>query len=266
MFKLTRDLCFFDIESTGLDLLKDRIVQLALIIYPADGGKPKEHNLLFNPEMPIPKVVTDIHGITDEMVKDKPTFKEQAPWLYMLMKDADLAGYNSNRFDVPMLIEEFHRADLEFSLDKKRLIDVQTIFHKLEPRTLSAAYRFYCGKPMENAHDALYDVRATVDILKGQLDKYAGTKVETEDGKLVDSPIKNDMDVLHSFINDPGKMDSTNRFKRMPDGVVVFNFGKHQNQPVINHEQYLRWMLDSEFTAEVKGICKDLLRKMGRKV
>lgn len=261
MFTLTRDLVFFDLETTGLDILNDRIVQIALIKYPAKGGKPEEVDILVNPEMPIPASVTEIHGITDEMVAPAKTFKELAPWLYLFIGNADLAGYNSNRFDVPMLLEEFSRSEVPFSLKDRRLIDAQTIFHKMEPRTLRAAYRYYCNENLADAHNALADVRATIEVLKGQLERYVGTEVEDAEGNRFPSPIKNDMQVLHDFVNDPSKVDSMNRFKREKDGTIVFNFGKNQGKPIMENEPYLKWMLEAAFSAEVKGFIREWLNK-----
>lgn len=262
-FKLERDLVFFDVETTGLDLTKDRIIQLAMIKYPADKSKKiEEVDMLFNPEMPIPAKTTAIHGITDAMVKDQPTFKEKSGWIYLFLKDADLAGFNSNRFDIPILIEEFARTDFNFSLLNRRLIDVQNIYHKMEPRNLRAAYRFYTGQNLENAHNALADVRATAAVLHGQLDKYVGKDVETEDGTFVPSPVVNDMQVLHNFVNNPEQVDLTRRFKREKDGTIVFNFGKHVGQPILENEAYLRWMADSDFPADTKMVCREALAEI----
>jgi DNA polymerase-3 subunit epsilon len=261
MFALDRDLVFFDLETTGLDILKDRIVQIALIKYPTHGGKPEEVNLLVNPGIPIPPHITAIHGLTDEMVAMAQTFEELAPWLYLFIGDADLAGYNSNRFDVPMLLEAFARSGMRFSLKNRRLVDVQTIFHKMEPRNLRAAYRFYCNENLVDAHNALADVRATAAVFKGQLARYVGCSVEDENGQPVPSPIHHDMQRLHEFINDPTKVDSMNRFRREPDGTIVFNFGKNQGKPIRGNETYLKWMLEAEFSAEVKDLIRDWLNE-----
>jgi DNA polymerase-3 subunit epsilon len=261
MFKLDKDLCFFDIESTGLNILTDRIVQIAIIKYPVK-GKPQEYNLLVNPEMPIPSESSAIHGITDEMVAGEKTFTELAPWLYLLLKDADLAGYNSNRFDIPMLMEEFHRAGIEFGIEGRRTIDVQAIFYKMEPRTLKAAFKFYTGNILENAHDALADVRATADVLKGQIAMYEGKTVDNEHGESLLSPVKNDMQALHEFTSDPRRVDSSNRFRLDDKGNIVFNFGKHQGEIAIKHEPYLHWIINNEFSAEVKQVCRNLLNQI----
>ena len=260
MLNLDRDLIFFDLETTGLDILRDRILQIALIKYPANGSKPEEVDLYVNPEFPIPPEVFAIHGITDEMVASAKPFRELAPWLYLFIGDADLAGYNSNRFDVPFLMEEFARCGLQFSVKNRRLIDVGAIFHKMEPRTLKAAYRFYCGASLENAHNALADIRATAEVFKSQLVRYADATVEDENGQPKPSPIRNDMQALHDFLNDPSKVDSMNRFRREPNGEIVFNFGKFQGKPIRGNETYLKWMLEADFSAEVKALIREWLK------
>lgn len=260
---LDRDLIFFDLETTGLDLLNDRIVQLAFVRYPADGGKAEEHDVLINPGRPIPKIVTDIHGVTDEMVKDAKTFEQLAAWLYLLFKDADLAGFNSNRFDIPLLIEEFGRVGLTLDMKNRRLVDVQSIFHRMEPRNLKAAYKFYCGKPLENAHNALFDVRATADVFFGQLERYVDKTFEDENGNPKLSPVKPDIAALHKEFTDHSKLDSSGKFRRQPNGVVTFGFGKHNGQPVGNQVDYMKWMLMADFSAEVKTVIRGLLKEMG---
>ncbi len=260
MFALDRDLVFFDLETTGLDILNDRIVQIALIKYPAEGGAPEELDLWVNPEIPIPPSSLAVHGITEEMVASAQTFFDLAPLINLFIGDADLAGFNSNRFDVPMLMQEFARCGIRFSVAHRRLIDVQTIFHRMEPRNLKAAYRFYCNAPLENAHNALADVRATVEVLKGQLQKYAELAVEDENGQPATSPIRNDMQALHDFTNDPSKVDSSKRFRREPDGSIVFNFGKYQGRPIKGNETYLKWMLEAEFSEEVKDLIRQWLQ------
>lgn len=260
--KLEKELVFFDLETTGLDILKDRIVQIALVKFPVKGNKPEELNILVNPQIPIAPSATAIHGITDEMVANAETFHDIAPWLYLFIGDADLAGYNSQRFDIPLLMEEFSRAGMDFSMKNRRNIDVQTIFHKMEPRTLRAAYKFYCDKPLENAHDALSDVKATYNVLLSQLSRYSSQEVEDENGVLSPSPINNNIEALHQFCNDPQRVDSMNRFKRLQDGTVVFNFGKNAGQPVLQHEPMLKWMLSADFSAEVKSFAREFLAQI----
>lgn len=263
-FKLDRDLIFFDIESTGLNVIRDRIIQLAMIKYFKDGREPEEWSMLINPGIPIPDESTAVHGITAEDVANKPTFFQLAEKIHRFIGDADLAGYNSNRFDIPILMEEFERAGIRFDIDNRRTIDVQQIFYKMEPRTLKAAYKFYCDQELENAHDALADVKATVEVLKGQIERYAGVTVETDDGEKLIDPVKNDMSVLHDFTNDPSLIDVTKRLKRNPDGVIVFNFGKYINQPVLEvfakEPSYYHWILEKDFSVQVKRILQKLVK------
>ena len=166
---LNRDLCFFDLEATGLNVIRDRIVQIAIIKYSKKDKPPEELTMLINPGIPISEEAMEVHGITPKMLSNKPTFQQVGQKIFDFIGNSDLAGYNSNRFDVPMLMEEFARIGIEFDVSKRRLIDVQRVFYKMEPRTLKAALRFYCGKELENAHDALADVQATIDVFKGQL-------------------------------------------------------------------------------------------------
>src|SRR5688572_17534757 len=168
---LERNLIFFDIESTGLNVIRDRIIQLAMIRYHQDGSPPIEKSYLINPGIPISAEAMAVHGITPQDVANKPSFRQVAKEIFDFIGDADLAGYNSNRFDIPVLMEEFARVGLDFDMDHRRSVDVQRIFYKMEPRTLSAAYQFYCQKGIQNAHDAMEDVRATIEVLDGQLRK-----------------------------------------------------------------------------------------------
>jgi DNA polymerase III subunit epsilon len=259
-FNLTHDLVFFDVETTGLNVLRDRILQLAMVKYPAAGGEPIEWCKLINPGYPISDESAAIHGITAADLATEPTFGTLAKEIMDFIKDADLAGYNSNRFDLPMLMEEFARVGMELDISKKRLIDVQRIFYKMEPRTLSAAYRMYCGQEMVNAHDALADVRATAAVLKGQIDRYEGQDLNDEEGNLVPQPIKNNMQVLHEFVNDLRFADATQRLKYTNEGVLVFNFGKYQDRPVVEvftkEPSYYHWMQDKDFSSQVKQLLR----------
>jgi len=260
-FNLDRDIVFFDIESTGLSVVKDRILQIAFIKYFANGKEPQELEMLINPGIPISEEAMAVHGITPDKLRNKPVFSQVAQQLFEFIGASDLGGYNSNRFDVPMLIEEFHRVGIEFDMSKRRTIDVQRIFYKMEPRTLAAAYKFYCGKRIENAHDALADVKATVDVLKGQLDKYVGMEPEVYEGEIEVRGIENDMKFLHEFTTDQKMIDGTQRLKYNNDGIVVFNFGKNVGKPVgetlYKDRQYLNWMLNMEFSAQVKQRIKE---------
>lgn len=269
-FNLDRDIVFFDVESTGLNVIRDRIIQLAMIKYHKDGREPEEWSMLINPGIPIPAESTAVHGITAADVANKPTFFQLAEKIYRWIGDADLGGYNSNRFDIPILMEEFARSGITFDIDNRRTIDVQRIFYKMEPRTLKAAYRFYCNEDLVDAHDALADVRATVDVLKGQLDKYSGITVETDDGETLVDPVKNDMQVLHDFTNDLNTVDATQRLRRSPDGEILFNFGKYVNQPVAKvlyeDKQYYNWMMEKEFSTQVKQIIQRLVKEYAQKM
>lgn len=262
---LTRDLVFFDLETTGLSVIRDRIVQIAMVKLHRDGSV-EEFNSLVNPGIPISEEAMAVHGITPKELANKPTFRQLADKIMAFIGDADLAGYNSNRFDVPMLMEEFARVEMEFDVSKRRLIDVQRIFYKMEPRTLKAAYRFYCQKELEDAHDALADVRATIDVLKGQLDAYEGKDLLDEEGTLIPAPIKNDIQTLHDFTNDLNFLDATQKLKVQADGTVVFNFGKYTGQPVkqvLRQERnYGHWILEKEFSSQVKQIIRQMMKEV----
>lgn len=253
--KLDRPLVFLDLEATGLHVIKDRIVQIALIKLTPDGGS-EERSLLINPGMPIPPDAQAVHGISDEQVADKPSFREVAGELFAFIGEADLAGYNSNRYDIPMLMEEFGRAGLDFQIDRRRLIDAQTIFYKMEPRTLPAALQFYCEETLEDAHDALADVRATLKVLKGQIARYAGRDHTDGEGQPLIEPVRNDMAALHDFCRNPQMLDVTNRLKYDRNGDIVFNFGKYRGKKVVEVFQkeptYYNWIMKSDFSRQVK--------------
>lgn len=255
-FNLERDIVFFDIESTGLNVLKDRIVQIALIKYPAGGGTPEELELLVDPGIQISEEAAAVHGYTNEQLEGKPKFADVAQQIFDFVGMADLAGYNSDRFDIPMLVEELARCGFDLDVELRRCIDVQKVFYKMEPRTLSAAYKLYCDKTLEGAHDALADVRATADVLKGQIMRYRGVDHEDGDGFITKEPIKNDMSAIHAFTKDDRVVDYTNRLKRLPDGRIVFNFGKYMNQDVKQvfkrDRNYYHWIMDKDFSTQVK--------------
>ncbi len=268
---LTKPLVVFDLETTGLDLVKDRVIQLSYIKVNADGTE-KRANLFINPERNIPAEVTALTGISNDDVKDKPTFKEVAAQLSEKFSGCDFAGFNSNHFDVPMLAEEFLRAGVDFDFGKCRLIDAQTIFHKMERRNLAAAYKFYCGRKMEEdfeAHRADQDTEATYRVLMGQLDMYAPGRQEEADRQL-----RNDMDELAAFSKTNDNIDFAGRivWKDMTDanGHVVtgkdgkplrqecFNFGKYKGWAVVDvlHKDpgYYSWMMTSDFTYNTKQV------------
>ncbi len=268
-FNLDRNLCFFDIEATGLNVIRDRIIQIAIIKYFKKPGKePEELNMLINPGIPISEEAMAVHGIRPKDLANKPTFQQAAQQIFDFIGNADLAGYNSNRFDIPILMEEFARVGMDFDISRRRTIDVQRIFYKMEPRNLKAALKFYCNKELIDAHDALSDVRATVDILKGQLKAYENVDLKTDDGEVVEQPVRNDMKKLHDFTNDLNTVDATQRLKRSTNGEIVFNFGKYQGKPVgetlFNDKQYYNWMLNKEFSAQVKQIIKELVKEYER--
>lgn len=252
---LKNPLIFFDLETTGINISKDKIVEISLLkVFP--NGKEEIKTRLINPEMPIPAESTAIHGITDEDVKDSPTFKQVAKSLVEILEGCDLAGFNSSRFDVPMLSEEFLRAGIDFDMSKRKFIDVQIIFHRKEPRTLEAAYKYYCNKDLDNAHSAEADTKATYEVLKQQLVKYPD--------------LVNDVNVLskeYSSFND--NVDFAGRMIYDANGVELFNFGKHKGRPVsqvlMDEPGYYAWMMDGDFPLNTKqALTKIRLREMNK--
>lgn len=264
--QLDRDLVFFDVETTGLNVIRDRIVQLAMVKMQKNGQTPLELSMLINPGIPISEESMQIHGITPKDLANKPTFGQVAQKIWDFIGASDLAGYNSNRFDVPMLMEEFARVGMEFDVSKRRLIDVQRIFYKMEPRTLRAAYRLYCGRELEDAHDALADVKATLEVFKGQLHAYEGKDLLDEEGHVVPAPIKNDMQALHDFTNDLNFLDATQKLRMLPDGKVIFTFGKYANQEVKEvlrkEKNYGHWIMEKEFSSQVKQIIRQMMKEV----
>ena len=240
--QLKRPLVFFDIESTGLSPEKDRIVEISLIkVYP--DGHEEVRTRRINPERHIPEESTAVHGITDDDVRDCPTFRQVAKSLASMIQGCDIAGYNSNRFDVPLLGEEFIRAGVEVDFSRCRFIDVQTIFHKMERRTLEAAYKFYCDKDLTEAHSAEADTRATLEVLKAQLDRYP------ED-------LQNDVEFLSSFTTQQRNLDLAGRFVYNEKDEVVINFGKHKGTPVAEvlkkEPGYYDWVMKADFPEDTK--------------
>ena len=264
-FNLDRDLCFLDLEATGLNVVRDRIMQIAIIKYFKNGKAPEEFSMLINPGIPMSLEAFQVHGISPKDVANKPTFQQVADKIYEFIGNSDLAGYNSNRFDIPLLMEEFARVGIEFDVSKRRTIDVQRIFYKMEPRNLRAALRFYCNKDMDNAHDALADVRATVDVFKGQLKKYSEVDHEDDDGNITKAPVCNDMQTVHDFTNDNKFIDATQKLKYNQDKVPVFAFGKYMNQPVAEvlskDRNYYNWILNKEFSSQVKQMVKQIVKE-----
>jgi DNA polymerase-3 subunit epsilon len=262
--KLEKDLVCFDIESTGLSVKNDRIVQLAIIKIFADGRENLVKTRLINPGIPIPKEASDVHHITDEMVKDEPYFDRVAKSLFDLIGDSDFCTFNGNRFDIPMLMEEFARAGFELDMTNRNCIDVKRIFHRMERRDLKAAYQFYCKKPLEGAHDALNDVKATVEVLESMLDYYNGIDCIDKDDTVIEKPIQNDMQLLADFTKDFDSVDFAGTIKLNSDNVPVFGFGKYQGQSVVlmleKDKSYYDWiMTKGEFTSQTRKIITDLM-------
>ena len=240
MLQLTKPLAVIDLETTGINLASDRIVEIAIVKMMPDGIKTVKHKLI-NPEMPIPKQASDIHGITDETVKDAQTFRQAANELKQFLDQCDLAGYNSNRFDIPLLVEEFLRVGIEIDMRGRKLIDVQRVFHMMEQRTLTAAYKFYCDKPHDGAHSAQADAEATLEILVAQINRYPQLGADPES--------------IVKFTGDDQVVDFARRFA-MENGVEIFNFGKHKGRAVADvlksEPQYYDWMMKGDFPMHTK--------------
>lgn len=252
---LKNPLVFFDLETTGIDITKDRIVEISYVkVFP--NGKEESKTMRINPERPIPPESTAIHGITDDDVKDCPTFKAVAKTLAAQIEGCDLAGYNSNRFDIPLLAEEFLRADVNIDLNRRKFVDVQTIFHKMEQRTLSAAYKFYCNKTLENAHTAAADTMATYEVLQAQLDRYP--------------ELQNDIAFLSDFSSYNNNVDFAGRMIYNDKKEEVFNFGKFKGRLVEdvlkNEPGYYAWMMSSDFPLNTKQKLTEIkLRNFNKK-
>ncbi|HTL83256.1 MAG TPA: 3'-5' exonuclease [Bacteroidia bacterium] len=241
--QLTRPIVFIDLETTGVNVASDRIIELGMLkIHP--NGNRESKTMRINPTIPIPPETTAIHGISDADVKDCPTFKQLSVELNTFIEGSDLGGYNSNKFDIPLLAEEFLRCEIEFDVTKRKLVDVQNIFHKLEQRTLAAAYQFYCGKPLENAHSAEADINATFEILEAQLERY--------------EILKPDVDFLSDFSSRTNNVDLLGRIVYNAKGIPVFNFGKHNQKPVTEvferEPSYYTWMMNGDFPLYTKKV------------
>jgi len=251
---LRNPLIFFDLETTGINIATDRIIELSYLKIDLNGNEISK-TMLINPAIPIPPESTAIHGITDEDVKDAPTFLSIAKSLAREMEGCDLAGYNSIKFDIPLLAEEFLRADVDIDLTKRKFIDVQVIFHKMEQRTLGAAYKFYCNRDLDNAHSAEADTRATFEILKAQLDKYPA--------------LQNDMASLAEFSSHHRNVDFAGRIIYNDNKVEVFNFGKYKGQPVqevlAKDSGYFGWLMNGDFPLHTKKVITAIkLRTFGK--
>ena len=252
---LVNPIVFFDLETTGINISKDRIVEVS-ILKVSPNGKEESKTWRVNPEMHIPEESTAIHGITDEDVQSCPTFKEIAKTLAAMLKGCDLAGYNSNRFDIPMLAEEFLRVGVDVDLNKRKFVDVQTIFHKMEQRTLSAAYRFYCDKDLANAHTATADTMATYEVLKAQLDRYPS--------------LKNDINFLSEFSSFTNNVDFAGRMIYNDKKEEVINFGKYKGRLVTEvlstEPSFYDWVMKGDFPLNTKNaLTKIKLRKLQTK-
>ncbi len=247
--QLTKPIAFIDLETTGVNISTDRIVEIAIVRIAIDGTKTVKRKLI-NPLMPIPTGSSEVHGITDDMVKDAPSFKQVANEIKQFMENCDLGGYNSNRFDIPMLIEEFHRSGIEFSTDERKLVDVQKVFHLMEQRTLSAAYKFYCNKVLEGAHGAEVDATATWEVLEAQIERYP--------------QIGNSVEQIVKFTGEDDIVDFARRFIK-ENGIEIFNFGKHKGKPVTQvlkeEPQYYDWMMKGDFAMNTKQKLTDILNR-----
>lgn len=241
---LKRPMVFFDLETTGVDPAKDRIVEISMVKVMPDGSEEVRTRLI-NPQMHIPETATAIHGITDDDVREAPSFAQIAKSLYKFIEGCDFGGFNSNRFDLPMLVEEFLRAGVDVDFKRRRFVDVQNIFHKMEQRTLVAAYKFYCGKDLTEAHSAQADTMATYEVLKAQLDRYSDT-------------LQNDVDFLAKYSSFTKNVDFAGRIVYNEAGVEVFNFGKYKGMPVAEilkkDPGYYGWIMNGDFTLNTKNV------------
>ena len=265
---LKNPLVFLDLETTGINITTDRIVEIALLKIHPD-GREEEKLQLINPGIPIPLEASLIHGIYDEHVKDAPAFKEVAKIYARFIEGCDLAGFNSTRFDIPLLTEEFLRVDVDLDLKKRKFVDVQVIFHRMEKRTLAAAYKFYLSKDLENAHSAMADTKATYEVLKAQLDRYEGAEFQDNGKKSI--PINNNVEALASFSAFDKYVDFAGRIVYDDNNVEVFNFGKHKGKPVerVLREEpgYYAWMMQGEFPLYTKKVLTAIkLRELTKKV
>ena len=240
---LKRPLLFFDIESTGLNVASDRIVEISMVKVMPDGTRQVKTRRV-NPTIPISKEAQAVHGISDDDVKDEPTFAQLAKSMYTWMDGCDIAGYNSIHFDIPMLTEEFMRAGIDPHFRERNLVDVQVIFYKMEPRSLSGAYKFYCGKNLEDAHAAEADTLATLEVLEAQLDRYP--------------ELENNVESLAQFTARQKMLDYACRIVLDDDDIPIFNFGKHKGKPVTEvlakEPSYYTWMMDGDFTQDTKNV------------
>ena len=254
--KISKPICFFDLETTGVNVSLDRIVEISILkVFP--NGNKESKTWLVNPGIPIPSEASNIHGITNDLVKNEPNFKIIAPDIKAMIHNCDLAGFNSNKFDIPLLAEELLRSKIDFSLENILTIDVQTIFHKMEQRTLSAAYQFYCGKSLQNAHSSKADTMATFEVLESQIDKY--------------DDLKSDVSFLSEFSKRGKNVDLAGFIKYNEDDIPCFSFGKHKGKTVDyileNESGYFGWLLNADFPMYTKKVLTQLrLNKLNNKL
>src|SRR5215212_6195340 len=250
MLQLKKPLAFIDIEATGTNVSTDRIVEIAIIKTFPDGNRTVKRKII-NPQIPIPQVCIDMHGITNEMVKEAPVFKQVAQEIKQSLDGCDLACYNAYRLDIPLLMEEFIRAEVDFEMKGRKIVDVQKIFHQMEQRTLSAAYKFYCNKSLEGAHGAEVDAAATSEVLEAQIERYP--------------QLGSSLDTILGFLGEDQIIDLARRFV-MEKGVEVFNFGKHKGKPVADilkaEPQYYDWMMKGEFPMNTKQKITELYTRI----
>jgi len=261
---IERPVVFFDIETTGLNVGKDKIIEIALLKVNPDGSE-ETRVWRINPEIPISKEAQEVHGISNSDLKNEPVFAELADEILHFLEDCDLAGYNSNKFDLPLLVEEFLRVNKNFELKDRKCIDVQNIFHKMEPRNLKAAYRFYCQKELIDAHQALADTRATYEILKGQLNKYEGQQYEDpKSGNII--ILENNVKVLSDFSREVRTVDFAGHIVFNDSDEEVFNFGKYKGVPVKKvftiEPPYYDWMMKADFPLYTKEIITRIYREV----
>ena len=268
-FNLKRPLAFFDLETTGVDVGRDRIVEIAILKVMPNGQVHKmpaegQERLVVNPEIPIPLESSLIHGIYPEDVRSAPLFRDIAPKIYQFLFDCDLAGFNSNKFDLPLLAEEFLRAGIDFDVEGRNLVDVQVLFHLLEPRNLSAAYHMYCKKDLIDAHEAMPDVIATAEVLNAMILKYQGQELKL--GKEEQVVISNEMEVLHHISERKKKVDLMGQVVLNEGGDPVFNFGKHKGKLVEeifkSEPGYFGWLMQADFPLYTKKVFKDIKENM----
>lgn len=264
---LKRPIAFFDLETTGVNVASDRIVEISILKAMPDGTEEIK-TLRINPGIPIPLESSLIHGIYDEDIMHVPTFKQAGEELARFLDDCDLAGYNSNKFDIPVLMEEFLRAGIDFDIENRHFVDVQNIFHQMEQRTLRAAYQFYCGKAIENAHSAEADIRATYEVLLAQISRYENQNWEDKKGN-ISKPVQNDIQALHTFTNLNKPVDFAARMVYNDEGIEIINFGKHKGRSVEDVFQaepsYYNWIQNGDFPLYTKRCLERLWKRWNAK-